>query len=277
MRTRPLIIAAVALLTSAALASVLWLADLGESAGLETGTTLRDVTGDPRRYEGRTVTVSGEYAENDYFTPQDAEYMLVIGDDAGRRLLVLPQPQAGVPLGVDENSVLRVTGEVRVVEPSAADGGDEGPLSQGGLLAQTGAEAVIEAIDVSYAGTEPSPTQPTVSRATVGQVVEDPRAFSDSIVRIAGRAYVLGDRGFVLAGDRSAIFVGAPASELGSIGAGERVLVDAEVARISRFRTRVIEAALSQKKSDADGVDLNLVPNRPGEPYLVLRGMDRSP
>ena len=265
----PLVTGAGALLVVISLATALSIADFGESAGREEGVTLRDVTDDPRHYAGETVTISGEYAQTDYFSPDDADLVLVIGDDAGRHLLVLPQPQAGVPPGIDEDTVLRVTGVVRVVEP----GGDEGLLSQGGLLAQAGAEAMIEATDVSYANDEPSPTQPTRAVATVAQVLDEPRAFSDSIVRVPGRAYRLGERGFVLAGSQRAVFVGAPASELRAIAAGERILVDAEVARISPFRADVIADVLERAGGDKRVPGIDRIPRRPGDPYLVLRGI----
>jgi hypothetical protein len=107
----------------------------------------------------------------------------------------------------------------------------------------------------------------------VSQVLADPRAFGDAIVRIPGRADLIGEHGFVLAGDERAIFGGAPASELRSLEPGQRVLLDAELARISRFRAEMIASILSRR--EAEDVNLDRVPGRPGGPYLVLPGIRR--
>ena len=79
---------AVALLVAAAVAGLIaYLVISEESAGPETGATLTDVVADPSRYEGERVSVSGEWAENPYFPADQADEIIVLGDDAENPLL----------------------------------------------------------------------------------------------------------------------------------------------------------------------------------------------
>lgn len=113
------------------------LADTDESAGIEEGVTLNAVLEQPARYEGEQVTVSGEWADNEYFPPEGADEVIVIGDDADETLLVVPRLGVAVP-DVDENTVLRVTGVV--VRGSASRVG-----GRGFVLSQDGATIFVSA------------------------------------------------------------------------------------------------------------------------------------
>src|SRR5690242_19910972 len=93
---------------------IAFLVNGGESAGPEQGITLSDVVDHPADYDGQTVTVSGEWAENDYFSPSDASLALVIGDDAGTQLLVVPALGTDVP-HMSENTVVQVRGTVHAL------------------------------------------------------------------------------------------------------------------------------------------------------------------
>lgn len=268
----------------AALAGILgvfglvWLiADTDESAGPENGVTLNDVVDDPARHEGRTVVISGEWADNGFLSPDDAGTALVIGDDADETLLVIPEPGVEVPR-LGEDTVVRVEGTVEVLEPDGSNGTTD-LLRQGGLLSRDGPEAIVEASAVELV----DPPRATNARdrrftvATVGQILADPGAFDRRAVTVPGRARRVGDGGFVLQGQDASIFVGAPASDLEQLEAGERVRVRADVAELSPFGSRQRERAFASVAPGVDPqeeVDLSGAPFEPGDPYLLLRALD---
>ncbi len=232
-----------------------------ESAGPERGVTLGDVTGDPGGYSDRPVTVSGEMAENDYASPADLRIAFVLGDDADRRLLVLPSATAAVPRDVGEDTVLRVRGRV---SPTPAELAGQGELSPTGrLIVASGASAVLHADRVELLQprrvvAQPRPPFPSL---TVARVLERPGAY-DQPISVRGSARRIGGTGFVLRGERSSVYVGAPATALRAITEGDDVTVTADVARISAFRADWLHG----RAGDA--------PNGVGAPFLILRGLE---
>lgn len=278
----PFLIAVAAAVVLATVVTFVVLGDLDESAGREAGVTLSEVSSDPGRYEGREVTVSGEIAGNEYLTLADADLAVVLGDDADSRLLVLPGPDAMVPRDLTENAVLRVRGEVEVVGAVSGRTGGEDFLMRGDVLAESGAEAVIRASVVERTRKEPGPpATPAPVRATVGQILDDPRAFDDVPVIVPGRAYPIGRAGFLLTDGRTSIFVGAPATRLPALEGGERVQVRAEVKSLSPFRADTIARALSDTPETAaalpDGAPLAETPIAKGDAFLVFRAFEAGP
>jgi hypothetical protein len=83
-----------------------------DSAGPERGVTLADVLGEPERYLGQQVTVSGEVARLAV-----ARGAFTIGDRVSPReddLIVVPPPSGRSDPGeLDEGSIVRVRGTVR--------------------------------------------------------------------------------------------------------------------------------------------------------------------
>jgi len=264
----------------AAVALVVWaltaVIGVGESAGRESGVTLNQVAADPSRYEGREVVVSGEIAENRYFSLADAPTAFVIGDDARGRIIVLPQPGTELP-PLDENTAVRVRGEVSATQPTAP-GEEHGYLGQGGLLAGADADAFILAREIEWAVPRPGPAPPgppPPTRTDVAQLVDEPGTCGDAPLVVAGRAWRLGDAGFVLRGDERSIFVGAPLSELERLEDGQRVRVRAELWRLSRWRAEIVRDAMASAATE--GVALGDVPTARGEPFLLLRALGGEP
>jgi hypothetical protein len=278
---RPLLIAATALaVILAAVLAFIGFSNMDESAGPETGVTLNDVAEHPDRYVGKTVAISGEWEENDYFSPDDADVALVIGDDAGKKLLVIPRPGVSVPR-MGEDTVVRVTGTVRTIDPKAeADGlRDTGLVRQGGLLS-IGADALISATHVELTPPRRGPAERNLRFrvSTVPRLYKDLEVFEDRPVVVTGRASAVGKRGFLLTQDGRSIFVSAPFSKLEGLDPGERVRISGEVATLSRFRTQqanqVIERALaSDEPGPTSKGELRDVPFSRGQPYLLLRSL----
>lgn len=129
------------------------LADTGESAGPEKGVTLNDVVEDPAGHQGERVTISGEWEETEYFAPENADEVIVLGDDAGKTLLVVPQLGTDVP-ELDQNAVVRVTGPVRLIEQD-----ESGFLAPGGLLGGQGEgpAPIVAAEQVDIVATQDDP------------------------------------------------------------------------------------------------------------------------
>ena len=178
---------------------------------------------------------------------------------------------------------MRVTGRVQLIEPNEQT--DGGYLAQGGLLAESGAEAAIRTSRIAVPGVDRDdvPRDPPARMTTVAQLLADPRAWDDRPLVVRGRAYAPGPFGFVLATGNETIFVGAPASDLSGLEPGERVRIRAELERISRFRANTIrEAIAGTPETDAstpDFIDLDQTPSDEGQLFLVLRAFvgDRLP
>ena len=271
---RLLTVAVIALLAAGAVFAVVYVVTTAsdESAGRDDGTTLRMVMDDPQRYEGERVIVSGEWAENDFFPADRAEEVIVIGDDADVTLLAIPQLGVTVP-PVDENDVLRITGEVRIPE-----GTEAGFLDAGGLLTddRDGAEPVIAATRVER-GTLGDPDERFPVDVTVEQLVGSPRAFDERPLRVRGVARQLGGRGFVLTDDDASIFVSAPTTELEQVQDGERISIRADLSRLSRYGEDALGEALADDPAGAQPdaqLDLEALPIEAGEPYLLLRSLE---
>lgn len=222
--------------------------------------TLRDVTADPARYVGRSVTVSGEISENAYLSPADAPIALVIGDDAGRNLLVLPRAGAAVPRDLTEDTVLRVRGTVGH-RPATLD--DQGPLSpMSRLVAVSDARAVLRADRAELPNPRRIVDQPTppFPRVDVPDVLRDPAAVDGPII-VTGTASDVSATGFVLSADGASIYVRAPAAPLRALTDGEILSFRADVERLSPFRADRI-AGLA-----------GTAPAEPGDPFLMLRSI----
>jgi hypothetical protein len=219
---------------------------------------------------GDTVTISGEWEENDYFSPDDADVALLLGDDAGKKLLVIPQPGVAVPR-MGEDTVVRVKGTVRSVDPEAEGVTGDGLVRQGDLLT-VGPNAIVSAAEVELT----PPVRDAVGRdlrfrvATVPRLYEEREVFEDRPVVVVGRASAIGERGFVLTQDGRSVFVSAPASKLERLNRGEKVRVRGEVAALSRLRTEVANqtAENAARRPPAD------VPFSAGDPYVLLRTLD---
>jgi len=269
-------IALLAAVAAAVGVGAILLADFDESAGPEDGVTLNDVVEDPRAYAGRSVTISGEIAENDFFSLADADLALVIGDDAGKRLLVLPQPGADLPIGLAETTVLRFTGTVRLADSGPED--DGGVLDEGGLLSETSADALLEATQIELVAAENASTPPLPRQLTVSQLLDDPRAYDNRPVLVPGTIQRIGQAGFVLAGQERQIFVGAPHANLDDLRPGDQVRVRAELERLSRFRANSIPEALAgtPELDDRGDTPAQGAPTGEGDPFLVLRAL-RAP
>jgi hypothetical protein len=249
------------------------IADTDESAGPEEEVTLNAVVEEPARYEGERVTVSGEWEETESFAPEDADQVIVLGDDAGTTLLVVPQLGTAVP-ELDENSVVRVTGPVRLVERGEAGfPAPGGPLEDGG----DGPAPIVAAERVEFVADQDAPILREVDQVTVERLLRDPGAFDEAGLAVTGTATKVGDRGFLLTQDGATIFVSAPAQELEAIEDGARLTVRAEPAFLSGFGSDALERALaSDPPTDqpASELDPGEIPVEPGEPYLLLRGVD---
>jgi hypothetical protein len=265
------VLAALAAVLVGALVVVVVLTATDESAGPEEETTLNDVVDDPARYEGQRVTISGEWEETEHFRPEDAEEVIVLGDDAGAILLVVPQLGVEVP-EMDEDTVVSVTGEVRLPEQ-----GERGFVAPDGLL--EGPSPVIAAERVSLVAAPEEPVAVNADQVTVAQLLRDPAAYTDDPLLVFGTAHRIGDRGFVLAGDQAAtIFVSAPASRLQDLQEGDRVRVRAELSRMSAYGADALEKALASDPpwdQQREELDVDDVPIEVGEPYLLLREVDR--
>lgn len=111
-----LVSAAVAVIVCAFV--VVWvLADTGESAAPEAGTTLREVVEHGERHLGRVVEISGE-VEDGLDSGPDNGFAFLLGDDAGLRLLVVPARANDAVREPDPHRVIRVRGRVvRVPAP----------------------------------------------------------------------------------------------------------------------------------------------------------------
>ena len=244
--------------------------DLGESAGAEDGITLRQVADRPSEFAGERVIVSGEIAENDYFSLADAQVVFAIGDDAGdRRLLVYPQPQATVP-DLSEDTAVRVEGTVRAIDPQADNTG--GFVDLGGLLAASKATGVIEATRVEIVAPSlnaPPPPAPVPTSTTIARLLAEPEDFRARPVSVPGRVTAILPSGFLLRHQGEQIFVGAPASDLDDLRSGRRVRVRGELARLSQFRAKALTESIH---GSSEGTDPATDP-KAGDVFLVLRAL----
>jgi hypothetical protein len=270
MRTSTVLAAiAAAAVALGALVAVVALTGTDESAGREDGVTLNDVVGDPARYERQRVTISGEWEETGHFEPANADEVIVLGDDAGETLLVVPELGVEVP-EMDEDTAVAVTGEVTL--PGQ---GDRGFVAPDGML--DGASPVIAAERVSLVAEPEEPAALNADQVTVRQLLRDPRAYTDDPLLVPGTAHRVGDRGFVLADDGATIFVSAPSAQLEDLRAGDPVRVRAELSRLSAYGADALEKALASDPpwdQQREALDLEDVPIQVGEPYLLLRGLD---
>jgi hypothetical protein len=260
------------LLAAGAIALVSWVVADGESAGSEEGVTLRDVVREPERFEGRRVTITGEWADNRYFAPSQADEVIVLGDDADTRLLVVPELGVDVP-DIDENSVLVVEGAVRLPNRTRA-----GLLAPGELMRRNdgGVAPVVAATRVTLSEGPEQPIETDADHATIRQVLRDPRAWDERALVVRGTVARLTPRGFILAQEGESIFVSAPDSQLSGLRQGDRVRVRAELSRLSQFGADAVEQAFATDPpgDQAGSPDLGGVPIERGEPYLLLRGIE---
>lgn len=136
------IVLAAALVTGAAV----WLGGRDEDAAAQPGLTLARVVGEPERFVGQTVTVSGRV--RDALPPSaDSDYAVVLAGPGGERLLVVPQQAGTLPDDLQPGTMLRVRGPVRIV------GGDEASperevLPEGGVIDAFRGRAAIYATTV---------------------------------------------------------------------------------------------------------------------------------
>jgi hypothetical protein len=264
------LLAAAAVVAVAAILGVV-IASGGESAGPENGVTLSDVLSEPTRFDGDTVTVSGEWAENRYFDPEDASLAIVIGDDSGQRLLVVPSLGTDLPR-LDEDSVVHVRGTVHALTENDTTGGYVEP---GGILASPGVNALLVADRVEITPPPRITSGPDTTGATLAAIAGDPAAYDGSLVNVGGTAHKT-KRGFVLTADGHDLFVSAPASELDAVGDGERVRVQAKVQRLSGLAAQELEHAVQTDPpgpQPGEPASLQRLPVDPGEPYLLLRSL----
>lgn len=115
--------------------------------------------------------------------------------------------------------------------------------------------------------------------ATIEQILEDPQNFDEEIVRVPGRAYPAGDRGFVLASSGSSIWVASPAGTTG-LRRGERVFVRGEVERLTQENADVVDQALRSPTEPGlppppDDV-IEQTPAAVGEPFVTLRAISNE-
>jgi hypothetical protein len=264
------VIAAVVAGSVVVLVAATLIVDLGESAGAEEGITLRQVADRPSEFAGERVIVSGEIAENDYFSLADAQVVFAIGDDAGdRRLLVYPQPQATVP-DMSEDTAVRVEGTVRAIDPQADDTG--GFVDIGGLLGASDATAVIEATRIEIVAPSlnaPPPPAPVPTSTTIARLLADPEDFRARPVSVPGRVTAIFPSGFLLGHQGERMFVGAPASDLDDLRSGRRVRVRGELARLSQFRAKALTESIHGSSEGADPAS----DPKAGDVFLVLRAL----
>jgi hypothetical protein len=268
-KTSVLLAFAAALAIAAAVMVALVLALGSESAGPEAGVTLDDVVEDPARYDGQTITVSGEWAENRYFEPGDASVALVIGDDSGKRLLVIPQLGTDVPR-LNDSTVLEVRGTVHMLAEDETAGDFVEP---GGILASQRAAVVLTATRVSVTP-PPRVTQgPDTAGTTIEAILADPRAWDGQLVEVTGEPRRT-PRGFMLSAEGRDIFVSAPEADVARLPERGEVRVQAKVQRLSAYAADTLERAF---ETDPPGVQpgeppvVDRLPIEPGEPYLLLR------
>jgi hypothetical protein len=267
------LIVVLTLLAAASFGLFVYIVASDESAGTEDDVTLSDVVQDPTRYEGQRVAISGEWADNGYFSPDQAEEVIVLGDDAEHELLVVPSLGVAVP-GVDDNDVLAVEGVVRIPERGGA-----GYVAPDALMERVdgGIAPVVQAESIELVSNPDEPLAAEADHATVRQLLRDPRAWDERAVVVRGTVTRVVDRGFTLIQDGAAIFVSAPASELGALDAGQHVRIRAELTRLSGFGADALEHALAtDPPGDQPGSSLDIgdVPIEVGEPYLLLRALD---
>lgn len=260
------LIALVVAVAAGGLVGALLLMDFDESAGSEVGTTLRDVGEDPQAFAGKEVVISGEVNEDAGLDLADADLALIIGDDTDRDVLVAPQAGAELPVGLDADTVLRVRGTVR--PPGDPPPSVQPLLADGGPLAGSPPDVILEATSLEVPVSDGPTTPPRVRTLTVSRLLADPGAFSDRPLLVPGTVAAVGPRGFVLSGDGAAIFVAAPLSDLDGLSPGRRVRIRAEVERLSPYRAGRVRSAIGES-------GLRDVAEQPpmgsGAPFLVLR------
>lgn len=268
----PLVLVAVVavFVVAAALIVGVLLADGGESAGREEGVTLRAVVEDPAAYDGQTVRVSGEWAENRYFQPSDASLAMVLGDDAGQHLLVVPDLGVDVP-PLSDNSVVEVRGTVHAL---GEDDTDSGFVQPGGILDEEGTAVLITAQTVSLTPPPRVTSRPEPVDTTLNAILRDPRAFDGRNVTLEGEATRLGDRGFVFSSGGDDVYVSAPQSELTQVQEGERVRINVKVQRLSGRAAETLERQATTAPDPSLEALVDRLPIDPGEPYLLFRNLE---
>ena len=267
------IIVVLALTVAAAAALVAYLAMSQESAGSEEGVTVRDILEEPARHEGERVAISGEWYDNEHFSPDQAEEVIVLGDDADQPLLVIPRLGVEVPQ-LDEDTAVAVEGVVRIPERAGA-----GFLAPDALMEREhgGVAPVLAAESVELVTGAGEPLAVEAEQVTVPQLLRDPRAWDERELALTGTATRVVERGFTLMQDGATIFVSAPSRDLSAVEAGDGVHIRAELSRLSAFGSDALEDALQtdppgDQPSSASGI--GEVPIDRGEPYLLLRGLD---
>ncbi len=149
-------------------------------------------------------------------------------------------------------------------------------------VARRGVSAVLCVIAlVAGAGgdeDEPRTTNPTAR--TVADVV-DGRVSPGEEVRLAARAYPVGEAGFVLVGDGAAIFVDVAETEALKIEGGETVQVEGVVQRQDDGTSIQIESALEGddphgSQQPVDRQALQRAPIGQGKPYIEGFGLHRE-
>jgi hypothetical protein len=270
-RTALAIAATVMLAVAIAVAAVL-VTSGGESAGPEDGVTLGDVVAEPHRYDGQTVTISGEWAENTYFSPTDASVALVIGDDADAKLLVVPDLGVDVPR-LDDDTVVRVRGKVHALTEGDSAAGFVHP---GGILESEGTHVLLTADQVAVTPPRRVTEGPSTDATTLAAILNDPRAFDGRLVSVTGTARPV-PRGLILSAGGQDVFVSAPRSDVDAVSRGDQVQVQAKVQRLSGLAADTLETAFTtDPPSDEPGEPpiLDRLPIDAGEPYLLLREID---
>ena len=136
-----------------------------------------------------------------------------------------------------------------------------------GLLASTVLLAALTGCGAEDEDADGPGKGPTT--ATIEQVLRDPEAFDDQPIEVRGEVASVVDAGFVLTNDGSALFVGAPRSDLGSLERGERVTVVGDLETLDDTRAETIEDALDARADTLeDSLPLEI---GPGVPLLNLR------
>ena len=184
-------------------------------------------------------------------------------------------PRLGVDVPeMDEDTVVAVEGVVRLPERTGA-----GLVAPDALMERPdgGVTPLLAADSVELVPAGERPVAGEAKRATVQQLVRDPRAWDERPLNVTGTVVRVAERGFALTQDGATIFVSAPASELDALEAGERVELRAELSRLSAFGADALEQTLhtdSPVDQPPSAFDIDDVPIDRGEPYLLLRTLE---
>jgi hypothetical protein len=111
--------------------------------------TVGQVVADPEAYAGRQVVLRGSVAEIPDAVPDGSEGAFVLTDDGGGRLLVIPGTR-GLTADLQEGASVHVSGVVTAPGPAVEEGRpDPPPRTLGDLQVATGADAIVEAVEVA--------------------------------------------------------------------------------------------------------------------------------